>query len=62
MSCFLDLILGCDSSLARKASCVVLGVDLVEAIHLYFSPSRLIYPLCSYLKEISHYLSVPFLA
>jgi hypothetical protein len=41
---------------------VVLGVDLVEPLHLYFSPSRLVYPLCSYLKEISHCIKVLFLA
>jgi hypothetical protein len=62
VSCVLAWICGCDSSLARKALCVVLGVDLVEPLHLYFSLSRLVYPLRSYLKEIYHYFKVLFLA
>jgi hypothetical protein len=62
MSFVVAWIIRCDSSLARKALYVVLGVDFVGDIHLYSSPSRLVYPLCSYLKEISHYLRVFFLA
>jgi hypothetical protein len=56
MSCVLAWIHCCVQSLARKASSVPLGVDLMEDIHFYFSPSTLsLFPVCLSWKNHSLY-------